>query len=239
MRPVVAIRTITVIALLALPLATAPVATGHDHTAVGEYQLTIGWHVEPTLVSQLNAVEVTIVDQHDQPVNDLAPGDLKVAVSTADQMTDELPLEPAFDLEDGVGTPGQYVADILPTTTGSYTFHVTGSIHAQAVDLTLESGPETFEPVTSSSDIEFPVKVPTLADVATRLDRIDGRIEGLQAATVNAQQLADLQEGITEANTAAARATTTGLLVGGAGLLVGLVAVVIALRASRRSAGPA
>ena len=239
MRPTVAIRSISVIGLLALALAAAPVVAAHDHTEVGDYKLTIGWHDEPTLVSQLNAVEVTILDHHDQPVSDLAPGDLEVVVSTADQQTGELPLQPAFDLQEGVGTPGQYVADILPTTTGDYTFHITGSIHGQAVDLTLTSGAETFEPVTSSSDVEFPVKVPTLADVATRLDRIDGRIEDLQGGAVSAQQLADLQAQVADVRNAVSQATTLALVVGGAGLLVAVVAVVIALRASRRRAGPA
>jgi hypothetical protein len=238
-RPHVALRTIGVIGLLCLPLAAAPIVSAHDHTEVGDYHVTVGWHVEPTLVSQLNAVEVTIQDHHDQPVNDLAPGDLKVVVSTSDQQTAELPLQPAFDLDESFGTPGQYTADILPTTTGEYTFHITGSIHAQPVDLTLTSGDETFEPVTSSSDVEFPVKVPTLADVATRLDRIDGRIEDLQAGAINPQQLADLQTGINDARNAADRATTTGMLIGGGGLVVGLIALVIALRTSRRSARPA
>jgi hypothetical protein len=238
-RPVVALRTIGVIGLLALPLAVAPIVTAHDQTDVGDYHVTVGWHVEPTLVSQLNAVEVTIHDHHDEAVNALAPGDLKVVVSTSDQQTAELPLQPAFDLEEGFGTPGQYTADILPTTTGDYTFHITGSIHAQPVDLTLKSGDETFAPVTSSSDVEFPVKVPTLADVATRLDRIDGRIGDLQTGANNQQQLADLQTGISYARSAADRATTTGMLVGGAGLVVAVIAVLIAVRASRRSPSPA
>jgi hypothetical protein len=235
----VAIRTVGVIALLTLPLAAAPIVMAHDHTEVGDYKLTIGWHVEPTLVSQLNAVEVTIQDHHDQPVNDLAAGDLAVVVSTADQQTAALSLEPAFDLEEGTGTPGQYVADILPTTTGEYTFHITGSIHAQAVDLTLTSGAETFEAVTSSSDLEFPVKVPSPADVATRLDRIDGRIQDLQAGAVSAQQLADLRAQVSDARNAASQATTMGLLVGGAGLVVAVIAVFVAVRASRRGPRPA
>jgi hypothetical protein len=238
-RPRVAIRAIAVFGLLSVPLALAPVAAAHDRTDVGTYHVTIGWHVEPTFVGQPNAVEVTIQDHHDQPVNDLAPGDLKVVISTADQQTAELPLDPAFDLDEGFGTPGQYTADILPTTTGEYTFHITGSIHAQPVDLEVSSGDQTFEPVTSSSDVEFPVKVPTLADVATRLDRIDGRIETLQASAIDPQQLADLQAGINDARNAADRATTTGMLVGGAGLVVAAIALVLAWRASRRSARPA
>jgi hypothetical protein len=239
MRRTVALRAITLLGLLAVPLAIAPNAAAHDHTDVGTYHVTIGWHVEPTFVGQPNAVEVTIQDHDNKPVDDLAAGDLKVVISTADQQTAALPLNPAFDPEEGTGIPGQYTADILPTTTGAYAFHITGSIHSQAVDLNVSSGDQTFEPVTSSSDVEFPVKVPTLADVATRLDRIDGRIETLQSGAVNEQQITDLQNAVNEARTAANGASTMGLLVGGAGLVVAVVALAIAFRASRRAARPA
>ena len=156
-------------------------------------------------------------------------------VSTAGESTAALPLEPAFVV--GVfGTPGQYVADLLPTVPGDYTFQFAGSLHDETVDVTVTSGEDTFSPVNASSDIEFPVKVPTLADVATRLDRIDGRIEEVQAgaglaATANANA--------TSALDAANRAVTVGALIGGAGLVTAVIALFVAWRTSRRGAGSA
>ena len=98
------------------------------------------------------------------------------------------------------------------------------TIHGTAVDVTVTSGEETFSPVDGSSDIEFPVKVPTLADVATRLDRIDGAHRGapvrrpersrpVQAATAAAAR--------GTASGAADRALLVGALVGGAGVVLG------------------
>jgi hypothetical protein len=167
-----------------------------------------------------NGVEVTIEDHDGQPVTDLRAGDITVVVSVADQSTAALLLEPAFEV-DVFGTPGQYVADLLPTVPGDYTFQFAGSLHDETVDVTVISGEDTFSPVQSSTEVEFPVKVPTLAEVAERLDRIDGRIEDTATSAL------DTANG----------AVMVGALVGGAGLMVAVIALFVAWRAGRKGAG--
>jgi hypothetical protein len=223
------------IALASASLLAPATAWAHTHLEVGDFHITIGWANEPTLVGQPNAVQVLITDHDEQPVTDLAADALSVVVSTAGQDSPSLALAPAFDVEEGFGTPGDYHAEILPTTPGEYTFHITGSIHDQAVDLSVTSGDDTFSAVESSSDVEFPVKVPTLADVATRLDRIDGRIEQVQAANQSAAAMTAAQA----ASDAANRAVLIGTLLGGAGLVVAVVALWVAWRAGRRGSGTA
>jgi hypothetical protein len=229
------IRAVTPVALLAGSLVAAPATSAHTHIHVGEYELSIGWANEPTYVGVPNGVEITISDHDGQPVTDLGAGDITVVVSTADQSTEALPLEPAF-VVGGFGTPGQYVADLLPTVSGDYAFQFAGSLHEETVDVTVASGEDTFSPVQSSTDVEFPVKVPTLAEVAKRLDRIDGRIEDLQsgaglAETANANAISAVD--------AANRAVMVGALVGGVGLLVAVIALFVAWRAGRKGAGTA
>jgi hypothetical protein len=229
------IRAVTPLALLAGSLVAVPAASAHTHVQVGGYELSIGWANEPTYVGVPNGVEITVTDPDGQPVTDLGAGDITVIVSTADQATEALPLEPAF-VVDAFGTPGQYVADLLPTVPGDYTFQFAGSLHEETVDVTLTSGEDTFSPVQSSTEVEFPVKVPTLAEVAERLDRDNGRIEDLQsgaglAETANANA--------TSALDAANRAVMVGALVGGAGLVVAMIALFMAWRASRKGAGSA
>ena len=229
------IRAVTPLALLAGSLVAAPPAFAHTHVHVGEYELSIGWANEPTYVGVPNGVEVTVSDPDGQPVTDLGAGDITVIVSTADQSTEALPLEPAF-VVDVFGTPGQYVADLLPTVPGDYTFQFAGALHEETVDVSVTSGEDTFSPVQSSTEVEFPVKVPTLAEVAERLDRDNGRIEDLQsgaglAETANANA--------TSALDAANRAVMVGALVGGAGLVVAMIALFMAWRASRKGAGSA
>lgn len=229
-------------ASLLLSLALAPAAAAHENVHVGEYEVSVGWLNEPTFVGQPNGVEITIRDHDGQPVTDLAAGDVMVVVTTAGQSTASLPLAPGFNLAAGFGTPGQYDVDLVPTTPGEYTFHFTGSIHDEPVDVTITSGDETFSPVNSTGELEFPVKVPSLADVATRLDRIDGRIEALQAAAPGADALAAAQAATEAARSAAAaadRALFVGAILGGAGVLLAVAALVMVMRISRPGAGTA
>ena len=226
------IRAVTPLVLIAGSLVAAPAASAHTHIHVGDYELSIGWANEPTYVGVPNGVEITVTDHDGQPVTDLGAADITVVVSIADQSTEALPLEPAF-VVDVFGTPGQYVADLLPTVAGDYTFRFAGSLHEETVDVTVTSGEDTFSPVQSSTDVEFPVKVPTLAEVALRLDRDNGRIEELQsgaglAETANANASVALD--------AANKALLAGGLVGGAGLVVAVIALFVAWRASSKAA---
>ena len=226
------IRAVTPLALLAGSLIAAPAASAHTHVHVGDYELSIGWANEPTYVGVPNGVEITVSDHDGQPVTDLGAGDITVIVSTADQSTEALPLEPAF-VVDVFGTPGQYVADLLPTVPGDYTFQFAGSLREETVDVTVTSGEETFSPVQSSTDVEFPVKVPTLAEVAERLERDNGRIVDLQS---DAGQAEIATANATSALDAANKALMVGALVGGAGLAVAVIALFVAWRASSKGA---
>ena len=221
--------------------APALAHTGHE---VGDYVLEIGWLNEPAFVGQPNAVQVTVTHHGDgAPVLDLAADDLTVVVSTGGVDSASLVFEPVFDAVEKTGSLGEYDASIVPTAPGDYTFRITGSIHGTAVDLTVASGEETFNPVVASTDLEFPAKMPTLTEVGTRLDRIDSRIAAIQSAAPGSGDgtaaLKAAQDAATAATAAAAnadKAMTVGLLVGGAGLLVAVLALVVALRATRRSA---
>lgn len=228
-------------AVVAAATLAAPVLahTGHD---VGDYVVEIGWHNEPAYVGQPNAVQVSVSRHTDgAPVLDLGTQDLTVVVSTAGVDSPALPFVPVFDAAEKTGPLGEYDAALVPTAPGDYSFHVTGSIHGTAVDLTVASGDETFDPVIASSDLEFPAKLPTLTEVGTRLDRIDGRIAALQSADPGSggAALQAAQDAATAASAAAGTASTAltvGLLVGCAGLVVAVLSLFVALRATRRGA---
>jgi hypothetical protein len=226
-----------------LSLAFTPVAQGHSGTEVGEYLVSIGWKNEPAYLGQPNAVQVTILDHRDEsPILDLGADALAVVVSTAGQDSASLPLLAAFDAQERTGPLGEYGAALVPTAPGDYTFHVTGTIHDTPVDLEVTSGEETFDPVQGSSDVEFPAKLPNLNEVATRLDRIDARIAALASADPGTAAL-DAARAASDAAAAATasanRALLVGSLIGGAGVLVALAALVVAMRAGRRGAGTA
>ena len=199
-----------------LGLLVASVANAHVVKQAGPYTLEIGWQHEPTYVGEANGVQVIVHDTDDQPITDLATDDLKVVVSTADQQSGELTFEPGFDLKEGDGNPGEYNAPIMPTAPGDYTFHLTGAIHGEAVDITVTSSDETFDTVRGTAEIQFPAKVPSLTEVVTRLDRIDARLASAD-----------------DAKAAADRALLVGAGLGLLGVIVGAVALLVARRGAR------
>jgi hypothetical protein len=55
------------------------------------------------------------------------------------------------------GGDGEYEAAFVPTETGDYTFHISGTLGDATVDESVTSGPTTFNSVEPLSAIEFPV----------------------------------------------------------------------------------
>jgi hypothetical protein len=114
-------------------------------------------------------VQFILADSKGKAVTDLGDS-LKVAVVFSGQ-TVSLALEPTFDPDTGLGTPGDYRAWFIPTRPGNYTFHFTGSIHGQRVDQSFTSSDKTFDAVTDPSEVQFPAKDPStgaLNDLVTR-----------------------------------------------------------------------
>jgi hypothetical protein len=216
-----------------LLLSLAPVVTAHGHTSASGFNFVIGWSGEPALIGQPNGVQLFVYDADEKPITDIPADAISVVVSTAGQDSSSLSLAPAFDVEEGFGTPGEYSADIIPTAPGEYTFHFTGTIHDKAIDVSMSSGDETFDGMVAPADLEFPVKQPTLTEVGTRLDRIDGRLDALQSAAPAPGAIADAQSAATAAQSAANQALLIGALLGGAGLVLAVIALWLVLRARR------
>ena len=174
---------------LALPLVILNTATAHEERKEGSYELAVGWADEPTYVGFKNAVEVLLKDAKGKPVLNL--GDtLKVEVIFGDQKSGLLPFDPAFDVEEGFGTPGDYQASLIPTRPGTYTFHLVGSIKGQKVDQTFTSSEKTFDSPCAPSEVEFPAKDPSTADLASRVERLSPRVDTAQAAATAGQAAA-------------------------------------------------
>lgn len=200
--------------ILTLVLSAAP-ALAHGSHEEGDHTFVIGFANEPAFTGAPNAVQV-IVTQDDQPVTDGV--DLRVTVSFGDA-SEELRLLPAF------GEPGDYRADLVPSEPGAYTFHVSGTVEGEEVDIELTSGPDTFSEVTSVTEAAFPpVAAPSNEDLAERLEQEAGRIE---AAT------AEL-EAATEAASKAGDDATSARTLAIAALVLAVIGLVLGVTASRR-----
>ena len=212
----------------------------------GTYSVALGWSVEPTYVGQINAVQVVIKDKGGKAVTDLADGDLKVVVSIGGQDSAALALTNKFDEDTGLGIPGDYEAPLIPTTSGDYTFHLTGSIHGQAVDETATSSDSTFNSAVEATDIQFPNKLPSLTEIATSLDRINTRLSASPAPAPSiiapapsgdtglADAVTAAQTTASQARDEAANARVVGLLVGAIGVILGGAALLLIARRPRR-----
>jgi hypothetical protein len=208
---------VTVTALVLL--LTAGPALAHEPRQVGAIHVFVGWQNEPTYAGQPNAVQIMITDKAGKPVDDLgSPPSLQVTASTGSQTSPPLELKPSFDPDSGLGTHGEFDAAIMPTAVGTYTFHFTGSIAGQKVDEKFTSSDKTFNDVVDVNAIEFPTKVPGLADVATNVQKLGPRVDNAVTAAATAHDSAST------ATTVAIVALVIGGLLGVAGIGVGLSA---------------
>jgi hypothetical protein len=172
-----------------LALGTILPASAHEVRTVGAYQFTVGWLHEPAYADEQNAVQFLLKDSKGNPISDL--GDtLKVEVIYQNQKMPALSLNPTFDPDTGLGMPGEYLASIIPTRPGKYTFHFTGSVKGQTIDQSFTSSPTTFDEVKEPTAVEFPAQDPTRAQVSQRLDRIDSRLAAAQTSAKNDADLA-------------------------------------------------
>ncbi len=206
-------------------LIGAPAAFAHEQRQVGAYQLTVGWSHEPTYVGEQNSIQLFVHDAKGNPIDDLgSPPTVQVEAINGSQTSPPLDLAASFDPDTGLGTHGEFDAAIMPTVAGNYTFHFFGTINGQKVDERFTSGPTTFNTVQEPTGIQFPVKVPTVPDLATLTNRLSSRVGN---ATQVASQASD------KANSAHTLGII-GVILGAAGLVAGVALGGTALRVARR-----
>jgi hypothetical protein len=210
-------RLIAVFALAVLAMtAFTPTAEAHERRQVGAYTFVVGFAEEPAYVEQPNGASLRVT-RDGQPVEGLEQS-LKVEVTRGGESR-------TFDLTRVFNQPGSYVARFIPTETGAYTFRFFGTIEGQQINERFESGPGRFNDVEDTAALQFPVKVPSNAELAA-LQR--GPSGGEEAAGGDG---ATVQDALDRAN----RAQTIGITVGAIGILAGLAGVVLALRANGRN----
>lgn len=106
------------------------------------------------------------------------------------------------------GEDGWYESVFFPTAAGPYTFHIFGDISGQPIDESFTSSAEGFDEVQEATSGQFPVILPSANDLAAHADR----------------------------GAAAADQLPIALGLGLAGVVIGLVAIGLALASRRRPA---
>jgi hypothetical protein len=165
-----------VVCLLSL-LALGAAVSAHEGREVGNYVIEFGWQVEPAYAGLSNGSEI-FVHYHDTagPVTGLE-STLSLMVHFGDQQK-LLELYPVWN------EPGHYVADLIPTRPGDYSFHLFGTIEDTEVDEMFTSADGEYSSVEPASDIMFP-EPEAGGDVSALQDQIDAlraELEELKAA---------------------------------------------------------
>jgi hypothetical protein len=199
-------------------------ALAHERRMVGEYEIVVGFLVEPAIEGEKNGVDLRVripageEDGDPTPVEGVQETLVVEITHVATGITKDAELRAIF------GDPGHYTADMILTAPGQYQFHFTGSIGDQEVDEVFISG-ETFSDVHPSAEFQFPEQLPAARE-------LESAARGAQdAANASADSITAAQDSATEAQSAAAAAeeaaasaqstATIALVVGALGVLVG------------------
>jgi hypothetical protein len=193
-------------------------ALAHEQRTVGKVRMTVGWATEPAYTGFRNAVQLFLKDASRKPILDVGDG-LTVQVIFGTQKTGPLPLDPSFDPDTGLGTPGEYDAPIIPTRPGTYTFRFVGAVRGQRIDQSFTSSETTFDPVRDAAAVEFPAKEPSPAELSGLLERLRPRVDAAQASAREA-----------------AGAAAQGRWLAAIGIVLGAVGTVVGLRPRRGGA---
>jgi hypothetical protein len=184
--------------LAILPFTTAGTAYVHERRDVGKYQFVVGFINEPAFQDEPNGVDLRIIDKATEQPIEGAEKTLKVQVAFGGGQPREFPLRGRFRM------PGNYIADLIPTRSGTYVFTFTGEIDGQQVNERFESGPGRFNDVQPATELHFPVKELSTAELSQQL-------QAAQQAASEARTFGMLGVGV----------GVLGLLLGGAALLMG------------------
>lgn len=200
-------------ALAAVGSPISPAAAHERRTVAGTYTFVVGFITEPALLEIPNGIDLRITNsQTNEPVAGVEKT-LKAEIIVGNESK-------TVDLKARFGQQGAYTAEVIPTRTGTWVFRFFGDIAGTPVNERFESGPGRFNDVQATSDLQFPVKVPTLGELAAATSRSNG------AGEAGAQPAApDVQQALDEAESAKNTATTFGVI----GIATGLVGVALAL----------
>jgi len=183
------------LALAALVLASMATIAAHEKKVAGALDIVIGWGEEPAFTGSRNSVVVTVSERGGALKEAAASLSVEI-VFGSERIT--LPLEPVFN------HPNEFRAWLVPTRAGTYTFHVTGKIRGQAIDVTSTCAENTFHCVEEAAEIQFPVKDPSAGQLADRIDRSLPRAELATETAASARLIAIAALAIAIAGSAAA-----------------------------------
>lgn len=143
----------------------------HGGREVGDYTLTVGWRNEPAYVGLPNGLEVHISAESADRLRGVEVS-LQVEITFGPAST-IVNLRPDSDHENN------YIADVIPTRPGDYTFRVFGAIGDIEVDETFSASSGDFHSIAPIADITFPDETPSLLELFERITALEAQLAEL------------------------------------------------------------
>lgn len=181
----------SVLVVVALSVALARPGAAHEERQLGKYTVEAGWYVEPALEGILNAVFFEVKETAGGREVEGLEATVKVEVTYGGERK---VFSPALRVVGG--TPGAYVADMIPTKAGDYTFRFTGKIEDLTIDEKFESGPGRFASIEEATDLQFPAKADGAAELTAAQQELRDGLGRLQLIAALAAALAVVAIGL-------------------------------------------
>ena len=225
-----------VAAVLSLTVGTV---FAHEGREVGDYNINVGWIVEPAYEGFLNGVEIRVArvaeggdDHHGESASMSKDDDAGSASSDHHDdsggvggLASTLQVEVVYvptgasrvvNLTADATERGRYTASLLPTTPGVYEFRVFGAIEGMRVDETFASlgGGGGFDDIRSTAELQFPEQLSSNRELESA---VRGAISTAEQAQDSAEEGSDVLP-------------IVALALGASGVVLGAVGLVIGLR---------
>ncbi len=219
LRPLAATAMAVVALSLLLPVSTL----AHEGRDKGEFRLTVGFIAEPAFEGQKNGVELRVLHVHKEgdkevlePVEGLEKT-LQVEITHVASNTSKV-----FAIRTIFRDPGHYTNDLIFTAPGVYRFRIFGTIEGTPINETFVSRGEGggFNDMQSSTDLQFPEKLPELREVSSA---VKGAGNAVRQAQDEARQARD-------SASSARTLAVVGIVVGALGVASGVGAMLTSRR---------
>ncbi len=191
------------------------VAFGHKTVNVEQYEIVVGWGIEPPIVGLRNSITFEISEIESETVKAGVTNAFKNLQATAKSggITKTLDINSAQ-------RPGHYFSDIIPTKTGTIEIDLKGQINGVDVDVSVpvEDVESTavldFPPSTGSSGQDVNALKNAMSSLQQDVSDIKSKIGNLDASSANYNVEAAYNFGV------------FGLALGAAGVILAIIAMI-------------
>lgn len=154
----------------------------HEGREVGEYRLVVGWRSEPALVGFPNGPElfIRVHEEHEEEgdhedENPLEGIDVSLQVEVAFGPTSR-----TLDMRQDFRDPTHFIANLIPTRPGDYSFRIFGMIGDMEIDEVFSSADGSYSSAEPAGDVTFPDELPSIIDLLERISELEAQVEALQ-----------------------------------------------------------